>query len=201
MDDLKPWQQQAGESSKAFHAFTHFLSLLPHERSMSAAYTAHLIHCKGQNHTKKVHCIPDWNEWRFRFSWPERAHAHDAEMFEHERSLRVHEIKEMNKRHVKMAIDLQSAVVHRLKLVVEHPSLVQLGPVEMARVLDKAAIIERRARDVATAIVQHQGTPESGSVALDLSKLSDEQLAVFQFLVKLATPDGVSVTVETGAKP
>jgi hypothetical protein len=186
--ELKPWQRTNGEPTKAFHAFTHFLALLPFERSMARAYTNHLIHCKGQDHTKLVHCIPGWNDWRFRFSWLERAAAHDADLFDRDRLRRIYEIDQMNARQTKAAMQMQEVVTQRLQQMIDAKLTGLLTLPQLAAVLDKAAVVERRSRGEATSIVKHQGEGGSGTVALDLSKLSDQQLEVFQALVQLATP-------------
>jgi hypothetical protein len=188
---LKPWAKQPGESDRAFHAFTHFLSLLPHERSMDRAYTNHMKLCKkhdGSPNARLMQCSPNWQDWRFKYSWVERAAFHDADIFERERLRRVHEIEEMNKRHTQISVALQNLVVERLQQAIQNKEVFNMNPVSMARLLDRAALVERRSRGEATAIIKHEGGESSQAMALDLSKLTDEELAVFQRLVEKADP-------------
>lgn len=187
---LKPWAKQPGEGDRAFHAFTHFLSLLPHERSMDLAYTNHQKLCKHSTNPKHLlRCDPGWQDWRFRFSWLERAAQHDADMTERERLRRVHEIEEMNKRHTQISVALQNLVVERLQESIKSKEVFKMTPTQMASLLDRAALVERRSRGEATAIIKHQDG-DSSAMALDLSKLTDKELEVFQSLVAKAEPGG-----------
>jgi hypothetical protein len=191
--DLKPWQRMPEESAKAYHAFTHFLTLLPHERSMGLAYTTHQKQCRqSTNPAKALHASPEWQAWRFRFSWKERVASHDAEMAEADRLRRVHEISEMNGRHTAISVALQNLVVQRLQEMAKTPGIYALTPVQMATLMDKAALIERRSRGEATSIVKHTGDGDE-AMALDLSKLSEAELEVFQSLVAKAE-GGTSVS-------
>ena len=54
---------------------------------------------------------------------------------------------------------------------------------QMATLLDKVTVIERRARGQATEIIKHEG---EGGGLLDLSALSDAELAIFEALVAKA---------------
>ena len=198
LDDLalKPWQQMSNEGNQAFHAFTHYLSLLPHERSMDRAYTYHQRACKqnAAKGKKLLSCSSNWQDWRFRYSWVERAAAHDAEVAERERLRRLHEIDEMNKRHTNISVALQDLVVARLEGLAKTKEAFTLTPMQMATLLDRASLVERRSRGEATTIVKHQGAGGSEvGVALDLSKLSDQELEVFQALVAKAEPTKAEV--------
>ena len=189
---LKPWQQQPGETNTAFHAFTHFLALLPYERSMDRAYSAHQYLCKGKvhpsgNNQKNLSCSPQWQDYRFRHGWLERVALHDRDIAEVERLRRVHEIQQMNHRHTQIAVALQNIVVERLHAAVAKGESFTLTPTQMATLLDKAALVERRSRGEATSIVKHQGSMDE-AMALDLSKLSEQELEVFQSLVAKAEP-------------
>jgi hypothetical protein len=84
-------------------------------------------------------------------------------------------------------VALQNLVVERLQQIAES-EINKMTPVAMARVLDRATIIERRSRGKATSIIKHQGDGESAGVALDLSKLSDAELEIFQELVAKCQP-------------
>ena len=132
-------------------------------------------------------CDPGWTGWRFKFSWPERAASHDAMLYERERLQRVHDIDLMNHRHTQISLALQNLLVERLQAAATAGEVFKMTPVQMATLLDRASLVERRSRGEATSIIKHQGGGESG-VALDLSKLSDAELDVFQSLVSKAQP-------------
>jgi hypothetical protein len=184
-DGLKPWLPISGETGKAYHSFVHFLTLPPWERSLARAYTSHLINCKkAPNDGKLAHAPACWTEWRFKYSWLERVAAHDAEAADHERQMKLVALEAMNQRHIESACDLQDMVGHRLKLMIEHPTKVEMSPSEMAKVLREATAIERRARDVATSITKTEGDASGNALALDLTKLDTTELAVFEALVQ-----------------
>ena len=64
-DVLRPWDQQEGESARAFAAFSVYFTLGP---ARSLAKTS-------QNHTKT---IPTLKEWSVKHDWVRRAAAYDA---------------------------------------------------------------------------------------------------------------------------
>ncbi len=186
-DERKPWQKQSGESSKAYHAFVHYRDLLAHERSMNRAYTDHQALCKSKNPQKSLGASPEWVAWKFKHSWRERADAHDADVAERNRKMRLVEIDKMNARHTAVAVALQNIVIDRLNQMADPEKKVvfELNPVQMAGLLDRAAVIERRARGEATSISKVE-TSQAGALPVDLSKLSDAELDAFQELLDKA---------------
>jgi hypothetical protein len=60
----------------------------------------------------------------------------------------------------------------------------------MAVWLDKSTTVERRARGQATDVVRHEGEADPTGSPLDLSKLSDKELEVFE---RLAAKAGVRI--------
>src|SRR5262245_48970996 len=111
--DHRPWDCWPGEGGAAFHAFVHFRSLLSYERSLDRAYTDHLVRCKGKslNSPRLLSRSPNWQRWRFRYSWPERAAAHDAAVAEVERQQQLVEIAAIQRRHTALALALQNVAV------------------------------------------------------------------------------------------
>jgi hypothetical protein len=84
--------------------------------------------------------------------------------------------------------------MEQLQKVVQTGEVLNLTPVQMATLLDRAALVERRSRGEATAIIQHQKDEGSTGVTLDLSKLTDSELELFQQLVGKAEP--IAPTIE-----
>lgn len=183
--DVQAWRRMPGESARAYHAFAeHFLALLAHERSMNAAYTSHQRLCKHSTNPKPMlSCDPGWYQWRFKFSWVERADSYDAHMAERNRLERLHAITEMNRRHVQFAMDLQSLGIERLKQFLAHTSVATMTPLQLATLLDKSSTVERRAMGEATTITKDLRTQADASAPLNLRALTDEELAIFQQLV------------------
>lgn len=188
LDDLRPWQQQADESTRAYHAFLHFVQLLPHERSLRVAYTNHQRLCRSANPPHTLSISPEWAAWRFRHSWPERVQAHDQDLADRDRAQRAYAVEEMNRRHTQLALALQNQIVLRLQAIAVSGDVAQMTLTQMAMLLDRATLVERRARGATTEIVNHQkGKAERGAM-LDLSRLSDRELDLFQALVHKADP-------------
>ena len=183
---LKPWQRQPGEPRKAFHGFVHYRNMVAYERSLDRAYTGHLRDCRksGVSPTTILSASPNWKIWKFKYNWEARADAHDAELAEKDRQRRVREIEAMNDRHAALALGLQNQVIHRLNSLAESKTPLQLTGAQMAIMSDRATTIERRARGQPTEILK---TEESqGGTPLDLSKLTDEELEVFEKLTMKA---------------
>lgn len=71
------WEQQPNESSKAFHAFTHYRDAPVHHRSIEFASSAHRTDCLDEDQAG-THPIPSqWKRWSAQHSWVERAVAYD----------------------------------------------------------------------------------------------------------------------------
>jgi hypothetical protein len=189
-DALKPWHRQPSESRKAYHAFVHYRDQLSWERTIDKAYTGHRSTCqKAVNPLLTLRASPEWRAWALRFNWTARADAHDAELQEIDRQRRAREIDQMNERHAVLAVALQNQVVGSLQKLVETNRTLELTPSQLALLSDKATTIERRARGQATEILRHDERQGTGT-PLDLSKLTDDELAVFE---RLAAKAGVTV--------
>lgn len=190
-EERKPWHKQSGESARAYHAFCHYRDLLAHERSLNKAYTAHQKACKSKNPLKMLGASPEWQKWTTQFSWRDRADKHDAEIAERTRQQRLVEIDKMNQRHMSIAMALQNLVVERLNQLAlpsesGKVSVFEMNPMQMAGLLDRAAVIERRARGEATSISKVETSQGPAHMAVDFSKLSDDELDAFQALLEKA---------------
>jgi hypothetical protein len=191
-DYQKPWHKQTHESGKNYHNFLHYLNLLPFERSMDRAYSMHQWVClhkpRPVGDKPLMGCSGLWQELRFKHSWVERCDAYDMELAEVERLHKIQRIKEMNDRHIEFAMGLQTLGVERLKQYTAHTTAAIMTPNQLAALLEKASTVERRAMGEATQILAKQGDNPNDSLALDLSKLDETELAVFQSLVNKAKP-------------
>ena len=193
--ELQPWQRQThmGENARHFHCFTHYLYHTPNwERSVARAYTAHQRECRGQtllDPRKVLRASPEWLALRFKYTWPERAALFDADVAERERQQRLADIAAMNQRHTALSIGLQNLVVQRLQAWQEAHIVPTMGPKDMAIISQRAAMIERAARGAATSIVATTDSPDGQAAQrpLDLSKLNDSELILFEMLVRKAS--------------
>ena len=186
-DAVKPWERQPGEPTKAFHAFCHFRDLDLTQRTQGRAFTTHQRGCRGKAVDPKKVLEPNtvWKTWRRKWNWETRAEAHDREVDAALRRARLKQMEEMNERHAGIAKVVIAKVIERLETF----SGATLTPGQMALLMREATAIERRALGQATDIVQEQ-PPEK---ALDLSKLTDEELDAFERILKKASLRDVNV--------
>ena len=188
VDELagQPWLRLSAESSRNFHSFTHFLHLPPHERSMARAYTQHRTSCKGDTPPKPLHAPNEWTALRFRFNWVERAHAHDADVAARDRLRKIADIEQMQARHASLAVAIQNQIVLRLQHLLASGEVLQMSPVALARLLDVATAVERRARNLPTVITKVEN--EAIGPLLDLSRLTSNEVAIFESLAERCQP-------------
>lgn len=71
MTELKPWDRQLNENSKAHRAFIIYRNLGP-DRSLDAAWALHAGKKKGDKRASRV-----WQEWSSKFKWTARAQSWD----------------------------------------------------------------------------------------------------------------------------
>lgn len=180
MSELRPWDRQPSESRQAYHAFCEFRDLPARERSLDRAYTHHRVVCVSRKEPGEIprpllQATKCWKTWKRQWNWVARADAHDREIAETERLARRDAIAEMNKRHADIAVAFQQRCVSRLLEI--QPN--QLSPGLLIRWFEIATLVERRARGEATEIVKH----ENPRPPMDLSRLTDEELDVFERLL------------------
>jgi len=78
LPDVEPWLRLGDEPRDAFHAFQHYLGLVPFERSCQAAYADHLVHCRDEP-SDVDRAPPEWESWAIRWDWLQRSDLWDAE--------------------------------------------------------------------------------------------------------------------------
>ncbi len=100
----KPWEQQPGESGPAFEAFSTFRDLGP-GRTVSAV---------AEKLRKSDSLLRRWkNKW----NWRERAIAYDSAIAEEARRKVIKERKEMETRHIGIAMQLQKKALEALSVL------------------------------------------------------------------------------------
>jgi hypothetical protein len=204
-DPITPWERRLdlGESGPAYHAFVHFRDLPVRTRSLDRAYTVCRVTCDRQQLSRKPAKAPEtlpcplreatgnWKTWRRQFQWDARAAAFDRHVdAEYAEGLRAAN-RAMNERHAAIAEALSAKITERLELLTAQ----ELEPRDLAKALEACTTVERRARGEATELVKHL-TTQPVSDALDLSKLTDEELELLERLHKKAAPasaDGAGV--------
>ncbi len=156
------WERQEGESAQAFQAFAKYRDMGA-ERSLAKV---------AQELGKSK---PLMERWSSRWHWGIRADAWDDEL--DRRSCRELQkgIAEMRKNHVGIA---KAMLVKALQALQRIPAD-ELTPQDIAKMVDVAAKLERISRGEATERTEGKQTiaGEVSFNAIDLSKVSDEELA------------------------
>lgn len=143
-DDIvspEPWEQQEGETSRAYEAFCVYRDLGPN-RSISKT---------GKKLGKNLTTIGEWSSAN---DWVKRCQAWDSEQDRIARQAQLDEIVKMRKRHAKIA---ETALEKVLK------ALASMDPEEMSnaditRMMDTASKLERISRgDVGDVIEERDG--------------------------------------------
>ena len=189
IDDLvtrQPWDQAAGETSRNFHHFLHFLRLEPWRRSMRVAFTDHQVECLKKPPGKNLTCAQDWWDLRCRFSWRERAEAHDRDVAARSRLAALHAAEQMNARHVEISVAMQVLLAERLQQLAASGEVLTMSPLALAKTLALATGVERTARNVPTEIIKYEHAPSTDAPPLDLSGLDDQELDLLQRLMTKA---------------
>ena len=124
-----PWEQQPGESAKAFEAFAAY-------RDMGAERSLRKL---TQQLHKNLTTIRDWS---VKWNWQERVRAYDRELDRQAREQAVRSVRQMTDRHIRIAMQLQAKAVRALENLDE----AQLTPKMMLAFLAKATEIERMNR-------------------------------------------------------
>jgi hypothetical protein len=107
--EAEPWEQQPGESAKAFAAFRAYRDLAAEKRSVPAAYTAltgRPCGVRGGN--------TRWREWHARNGWVARAAAWDREEDRLARAQVVKDAADAKRRRLREARWLQQEGLRRL---------------------------------------------------------------------------------------
>ena len=104
----QPWERQKGESAQAFEAFFLYLEMGA-DRSIRAV---------AQECTKSVSLIRRWSST---YHWVERCRAWDNHIQYEAKKAAITEVRNMTKRHVTMAQQIQNAAMRALKELGSNP--------------------------------------------------------------------------------
>ncbi len=130
----QPWERQKGESAQAFEAFSAYLEMGP-ERSIRAV---------GQKLGKSRGLVERWSRAHH---WVERVRVWDNQLQEQARKAAAAELREMTKRHIQIARQIQSAAIGALKKY--GPDMV--NPKNFAAVVKLGTELERQNRQAEAA--------------------------------------------------
>lgn len=142
--DTKPWEQQQGESAKAFEAFKVYLDM-GSERSIRAV---------GEKLGKSSTLMARWSSTH---GWVERVAAYDADLRQQAHDQAVKSARKMSERHIKLALQLQEKAIQALSKMKPE----DLDPKSLISFVREATKLERENR---TDIVQSTD-PSKGEAA------------------------------------
>jgi hypothetical protein len=145
------WEQQGGESARAFGAFCAYRDLGP-RRSLRAA--AEKFYGRAAAALER-----QVDKWSHAFRWVERANAWDRHLDAQARRTQEEARREMVERHVKEARALQAKAVERLRAL--RPE--ELGPADLLRYLVEAAKLERLALGEPESVQRQELTGRGGA--------------------------------------
>ncbi|MDD6051646.1 MAG: hypothetical protein PUC00_10355 [Clostridiales bacterium] len=128
-EQLFSWEQQPGESAKAFEAFTAY-------RDMGADRSTRKV---AQKLTKSDSVIRKWSST---YNWVERARAYDRDLDRQAHEQAVHNVQQMNDRHIQMAMQLQE----KASAALENLAAANLTPRMILDFITKATELERMCR-------------------------------------------------------
>ncbi len=127
MAELRHWQQQPGETSKAYQAFNVYKNLDPSERSI----------VRVSSELAKSRTLV--SRWSFTWDWVERAAAWDEEQEIRLLTARIEQKKKMDEEHLKIVRGARNKAVQALKNL--DPK--DLSPSELRQWLDMTLKWER----------------------------------------------------------
>lgn len=141
-----PWERQERETPKAFDAFCVYRDMPPQERSASKAATI-----VGKSYSLL-------QQWSQKYGWVDRAAAWDEEndriKREADQKAQIEAIKEMRKRHTKVAVKM----IDKAEAAIDEILAGEIKPADIPRIVDIATKLERISRgDVETVIEERQG--------------------------------------------
>jgi hypothetical protein len=146
-----PWEQQPGESARAFAAFAAYRDRGPRRSLRAAAQTFY-----GRTTAALERQLDKWSR---AFCWVERANAWDQHLDAEARRAQEEARREMVERHVKEARALQAKAVERLRAL--RPE--ELGPADLLRYFVEAAKLERLALGEPDSVQRQELTGRGGA--------------------------------------
>ena len=148
--DIAPWEQQPGESAKAFEAFTIY-------RDMGVERSVRKV---TQRLNKSLTLIGKWSS---RYNWPERARAYDRDLDRQAHAQAVRDVRSMTNRHIRIAMQLQAKALEAL----EQLNVATLSPKMQLAFLAKATEIERMNR-LSAAGMDDSGQQRDGAEGIEV---------------------------------
>lgn len=124
-----PWERQKGESEKAYEAFTTYRDMGA-KRSVSAV---------SERLSKSRQLI---SRWKSTWSWDERCREWDNQLQREAKKAAAEELRKMSQRHVKIAMQLQSAAVQALAATTPE----DMDPRSIVAFIKAATAIEKEGR-------------------------------------------------------
>jgi hypothetical protein len=146
-----PWEQQSGESSRAYGGFCAYRDLGP-RRSLHAAATAFY----GRASPSRERQLDKWSR---AFGWVERTSAWDRHLDAEARQAQETARREMVERHLREAHTLQGKALQRLQALTPE----ELGPTELLRYIVEAVKLERLLLGEPDTVQRHELTGRGGS--------------------------------------
>ena len=134
-DDLRPWDRQPKETEKAYSAFKAYLDMSTDGGERNLSELARRLSKSRQLLTG----------WKSRHHWGDRCLAWDKTVMEAERKAAIKERKKMVKRHIGLAMALQSKAVEALK----YADVDEAGLKDIVTMIVQGVKIERLTRDAA----------------------------------------------------
>ena len=148
--DIAPWEQQPGESAKAFEAFAIY-------RDMGVERSVRKV---TQRLNKSLTLIGKWSS---RYNWPERARAYDRDLDRQAHAQAVRDVRSMTNRHIRIAMQLQAKALEAL----EQLNVATLPPKMQLAFLAKATEIERMNR-LSAAGMDDSGQQRDGAEGIEV---------------------------------
>ena len=148
--DIAPWEQQPGESAKAFEAFAIY-------RDMGVERSVRKV---TQRLNKSLTLIGKWSS---RYNWPERARAYDRDLDRQAHAQAVRDVRSMTNRHIRIAMQVQAKALEAL----EQLNVATLSPKMQLAFLAKATEIERMNR-LSAAGMDDSGQQRDGAEGIEV---------------------------------
>jgi hypothetical protein len=163
---VAPWEQLAGESAKAHAAFCLYRDLGPRRSLAEASRAYHGAAASGPAARRRRWASGQVRAWAERWHWSARAQAWDQELERLHRDQQRAALEEMDERHARETLLVQSKAVERLRQL--RPE--ELKPRETLQYLVEGIRIERLVRGEPTERVaaEHRFP--------DVRQLSDDDL-------------------------
>ena len=173
------WDIQPGETSKAYHAFTHYRDLPPHARSIDAAYAEHRRECEGhQAGTKRAPRY--WKGWSTANDWVARVQAHDTDLARRRREKRAADLEVAQDR----AAILARAGLSRIALRFQTLDISEIPAAVLDRWVKTLTDVELRALGHQDRVaVEHSGQITTPVIIREQSSEEAAELAALRRLV------------------